>query len=177
MDSSRKLFLLTLFLSFLPLQLLWADSLTDKKRLQTAFIYQFSNYIDWPTDEDSLDQPFIVAVWQGSPLEESLRGLAKERKIKSRSIEIKIINNLQQAQDSQICILIDGASVPIGSLSSFKFNHSVIITEKEDALNKGSMINFLLEKDKLRFEINRSLMENKGFQVNSKLLRLAKDIR
>jgi hypothetical protein len=40
--------------------------------------------------------------------------------------------------------------------------------------NKGVMINFFLENNKVRFEINIDMFKQKNMQVSSKLLSLAK---
>jgi hypothetical protein len=53
----------------------------------------------------------------------------------------------------------------------------LIITEAAGALNQGSMINFQLIQNRVRFEISLDELEKGGLKVSSRLLAVAQTVR
>jgi len=51
------------------------------------------------------------------------------------------------------------------------------VTEAESILQAGSIMNFILEAGKVRFEINLDVAEVSGLKISSKLLMLARVFR
>ncbi len=63
----------------------------------------------------------------------------------------------------------------LGEILSGLRGESILTVGESDAfLDKGGIINFVLEQGKVRFEINDRAAEEAGLKISSKLLRLAK---
>ncbi len=57
---------------------------------------------------------------------------------------------------------------------SKQYRGQLLVGEKSDFINRGGVINFFLEGDKLRFEVSIDNAQRRGVQISSRLLRLAK---
>lgn len=153
-----------------------SKTVENKGQLQTAFIYKFIHYVEWPKTANSGGK-FVVAIWKNSSLVDHFRDLSKTRKVKGRNIEVIEIDHPSQGSKSHLCVLIDAPSRILNQIAVINSGHSIIVTEESTALSTGSMFNLINEDGLIRFEVNRSLLEQKGFNVSSQLLRLARNVR
>jgi hypothetical protein len=56
--------------------------------------------------------------------------------------------------------------------------HAVLtVTDSEGALAQGSMINFVLDDRRVRFDIALDTAERSGLKLSSRLLAVARDVR
>lgn len=151
---------------------------SQEERVKAAFIYQFTNYIVWPGEKEATTPShaaFIITVVGKSALVDELSKLAQTKKIKGRPIEIVITEDPGKIVPSQIVIInTSDAAVLLKIAGKLKNNSSLIVSHGTDFAKKGAMINFFVEDERLRFEINRTFIAQAKLQVGSQLLSLAK---
>ena len=168
------------FLLTLPLGIhlsSFADTHTEHQ-LETAFIYQFTNYIEWPTDPSiPAGSPFIISVLGSSPLTSELEQLARAKTTQSRKIEIHPAADISRLTKSHIVVITNSDENELKTLfNKLKGRNTLVISYADGFARKGAMINFFKEGGRLRFEINRSALERQNLQISSQLLKLAKVI-
>ena len=147
----------------------------EQYKIETAFIYQFTNYITWPTD--STRTSFVISVVGASPITGELEDLAKTKSVKGQKLEIHQITESPQLKKSDIVVLTSSNEKILEEvLKKTRGTNTLIISFSKGFASKGAMINFYLEEGRLRFEINRPALENEGLQASSQLLKLAKVI-
>jgi hypothetical protein len=88
--------------------------------------------------------------------------------------------HVKQAPDALACqILFIGAEekkIFPAVLASLKANSVLTVGESENFVQQGGMIGFLLEENKIRFEINLEAAEHAKLRMSSRLLTLAKTV-
>jgi hypothetical protein len=52
-----------------------------------------------------------------------------------------------------------------------------VLTVADGSLNDDTVIAFIYEGNRIRFDINRAAARTRGLQISSKLLRLARQVR
>ena len=149
----------------------------SKVELQVAFLYQFTNYIEWPTKLQSGD--FVIGVAGGGAakagLLQHLETLASERKVAGRSIVVRDVGEGEPLSGIHLIILGGGDSKLLASIARrSKGAPCVIVAEIPGSAEKGASIGFFEERGRLRFEINRKEIEQRGLRVDSRLLGLAR---
>ena len=146
----KKKFTFLLFLLFTL-----ASYTQQISQVQSAYIYHFTKYIEWPTEKQSGD--FIIGVVGDSPIIPFLRTLAASKKAGMQKIVIKQFATASAATNCHILFLSSDSSNELsGAISKGIQYHSLVITEKKGCGQKGSGINFVLVNGKARFEINES---------------------
>jgi hypothetical protein len=55
--------------------------------------------------------------------------------------------------------------------------NSLVVTEVDGALDQGSVINFVIAEDRVRFEISLDSAEKRGLRLSSRLLAVARSVR
>jgi len=168
-------------------------------RLKATFIYQFVNFIygwkfEQEKDEDNKgeEKTIVLGIIGKDPFGEAFKPLAektaKERKIevkrfegfsklKSRDEEIAVHPQIDQLKKCDILFVCSSEQKYIDKILSPIRNERVLtIADTEGFLEKGGIINFIIEKSKVRFEINVEGARRAKLTIRSKLLRLATDV-
>lgn len=144
-------------------------------KLKTAFIYQFTKYINWPR-EDDLSEFSIVLVGDMS-LWKSLEELARKKKIKDRPVQLQSADSHSDLTKTHI-VIVSGDEVLVSHvLKRAKGSHALTISQGEGLAERGVMINFYVTAEgRLRFEINRKAVDSAGLVISSQLLKMARII-
>jgi len=156
---------------FLVLSLIVFSSLlvnAQNGKYQSAFIYQFTNFIEWPANKKSGD--FVIGVVGSSDVSSFLEVLAQSRTVGAQKIVVKKLNSADEASNCHIIFLSDNKSSEFDeALNKAKSSNALLITEKDGLGRKGSGINFIMKDGKLNFELNKSSMSKSGLKISSKL--------
>jgi len=141
-------------------------------KLYKVYIYNFTKYIQWPTDKQSGD--FIIGVVGKSAMLEELQSIAASRTVGSQKIVIKEFSNATDVDNCHVVFIPSNKSNLLGELST-KFGNKpvLIITEKTGLGKQGSNINFVLIDGKLKYELNKEAIEKTGLKVSTELTKLA----
>jgi hypothetical protein len=182
--KSIRIRLSTLLALFLVLFLNSTKGLADSSevlsyKLQTAFIYQFTKWVEWPAMDKNPDLPFVITVIGNSSASSSLiiqlNELAQLKKILDKKIKILSVEAGGPIVKSPIIIVIGkDASLLRRVLVATRGTSTLVISDSSGFGALGAMINFYKEEDKLRFEINRKALEKEKLVVGSQLLKLAR---
>jgi hypothetical protein len=145
--------------------------------LKALFLYNFGGYIEWPADTFSSDQaPFVIGVLGSAPLESTLRELAATKTIAGRKIVVEQFLSAERIKPCQILFVTRNVSQPQQrmALEKLKNQHVLIVGESKGFAGQGGGVNFFIESNKVRFEINLESAKQHQLKISSKLLALAK---
>ena len=146
-------------------------------KLHAMFIYHFTKYIDWPPN--AMRNEFRIGVIGNSPITSELQQLLRDKQVNRKKVVIKEeeLNGFMPS-NYDIVFLSAESSGKFNSLDDASNGFPVlVITEQYGLLRKGSMINFLVREEKLRFEINKTKMLSRNLKVSNELLKLATKIQ
>jgi hypothetical protein len=139
------------------------------KYLESIFIYNFMLKIQWPDAYRSGD--FIIGVIGETTLRPELDKLAEARKMDNRNI---VVTKYNSAEDMNFPHLLFIPASPNAEkyleICVKKIGHrqgTLIVTEQEGILSKGSVINFIVRDKKIRFEISDEISERYGFKISA----------
>lgn len=148
----------------------------DEYAVKTAFLYNFAKFVEWPESAFSghLDTHrfcvFSPDLSAPALLQELDRKVVQGRRV--------VVLHPVLPQDLAACQIIfvrrgDDARLP-EILSAVNGLPVLLVGEAEGFAQRGGMINFVVEQEHIRFEINRRAAAGAGLAVSSKLLGLAK---
>lgn len=138
---------------------------------KAIFIYNFIKYIEWPGTKQS----FKIGILNGTP--EMMAAFEKMIEKKSGEGQKLVLENYHSASaagDCQLLFIPDNQSNILSEVSAkLSGKPTLIVTESDGLIKKGSGINFIVVDGKLRFELNRSTLKEADLKVSSNLLGLA----
>ncbi len=149
----------------------------DIAKYKAMFVLNFVRYVGWP--DASKEGDFIIGVVKEPAIAENLKGQTTGKKFGFQNIVIKEFKTVEEITDCQLLFFSNNqnfsrnAQVVIEKLNN---SNSLIVTESEGAVKDGSMINFVVRDEKLKFEISATNAEKFGLKFSSALTSLSNAI-
>lgn len=145
-------------------------SAIDEYLLKAAFMYRFTEYIDWQTDPET----FNIGILGESAIKTHLLEISRTKKAKNKRIIIMQSEDLSDVSSCQILFVSKNYNHSIENvISKVSGKNVLIITEDAGYAARGSHINFYLSDNQLKFEINQKAAARAGLRISSQLLQHA----
>jgi hypothetical protein len=156
----------------------WAQSASDEYHVKAAFLFHFAQLVEWPADTSSdSGNSLLLCTLGADPFHGELENTIQGKQIGSRTIRIRQVNPSQATRGCNVLFISKGEGKRLPMLLASLQNLPVLtVGESDDFLGSGGMIRFLLEGNKVRFEINRKATESAKLKISSQLLFLAKNV-
>ncbi len=148
----------------------------DEYQLKAAFIAKFVKYVTWPAERLGADDaPLVIGVFGQDPFGDKLELAFKSRKADERPIAVRRFQRLEELQGAHVLFVPARDAGRLGEiLRSIPDTSLLLIGESDAFAARGGVINFYLDADKLRFEINTESAKRQKLRVSSDLLKLAR---
>ena len=92
-----------------------------------------------------------------------------------RKIIIKRTRRLEDLKNCHVVFVAQSESGRIGEIVSGSHGASILLVGESDRFaRKGGAIGFVMDGDKVRFEINPGAAQRNGVEISSRLLKLGK---
>jgi hypothetical protein len=144
--------------------------------VKAAFLYNFVKFVDWPSQAfPAPSTPFRVCVLGRDPFGDALQRIVQGKSVSGRSIFSTSLQFPTQARSCHILFVSRANPETLSlALEAIRDLPVLSVSESADFLRLGGMINFVLEQDRVRFEINLEAAERHHLKLSSKLLAVAR---
>jgi len=141
-----------------------------------AFLFKFSAYVEWPRSAfANTTTPFVIGILGEDPFGANLDAIVQDRTVEGRVVLIKRYKQPDQARAAHI-LYISATEATSQEQILTSLHGMNILTVSNDSPETGSIINFVVQDGKVRFEIDLKAADVAGLKVSSKLLALAKTV-
>jgi hypothetical protein len=149
----------------------------DLAKFKSMFVLNFIRYVDW--SEEAKKGDFVIAIVNQREVAKHLKELSATKKFGFQDIVIKEFNSIEELTSCQVVFI--GSSINLGKSKAvleekIKPLKTLVVTEREGSTNNGSMINFVVRDDKLKFEINQKNIEANNIIISSALTKMSNAI-
>jgi hypothetical protein len=138
----------------------------QNEKFKALFIYNFTNYIEWPSSGPT----FTIAVLGDSPITDELESISKIKKIANATIVVKRVNSASEAAQSQILFIPPSKKKIAAEAEQALAGKSILIITDSNSAVYG--INFLEIGQKQSFQVSKSAVASHNLKLNSTLLSL-----
>ena len=155
-----------------------AQSPTDEYRVKAAFLFHFTQLVNWPPNALRKSDSFVwLCTFGEDPFRGALETTVNGKPVGLRVLRIRHVTQVQELTGCHVLFVGKNANLRIPGLLAGLHNAPVLtVGETDDFLRAGGMIRLFLEENKVRFEINREAAEAAGLKISSRLLLLAKNV-
>jgi YfiR/HmsC-like len=146
--------------------------------VKAAFLYHFAQFVEWPDAAfRDASSPLVYCTIGADPFDGTLETTLKGKTIGARAIEVRHAKQAGELQGCHLVFVGDGQKKQIPAVVAELHAAPVLIVgESEKFVEEGGTIGFVLEENKVRFEVNLGAAEKSGLRINAKLLALAKSV-
>lgn len=136
----------------------------------SAMMYNIFKYIQWP--DDNSPGNFVVGIMGDDDLLKAMQASYKGKNKGSKSLTVKKIESTADVAECHVVFVTNN-----GNVSAVKTQLDgkpvLLVTNGEGLARKGSILNFVTEAGKLRFELNQAALQKANLKASGALTSLA----
>lgn len=149
-----------------------------ERQVKAAYLHKFTGFVEWPpgTFADA-DSPIVIGVMGEDALADALLNLVASRTVNGRSLSVRKL-----ARDSSLAgihVLFLGRlerNKLLEVFAALKASPVLTVTDSDDAHALGSMVNFVVAKDRLRFQVALAPVEAAHLKISALMLAAASKV-
>ena len=170
-----RTFLLILLLSLPTWRTRAAEIRAGEYELKAVFIFNFSQFVDWPTNAfKSESDPMIIGVLGADPFGPVLDRIIQDEKVRGRSIVVERYARIAEMKRCHILFVSKSMAAQWPEIQRIVDNEPILTVSDMDRFsNRGGMIHLVTEKNLVRMRVNPEVARRANLNISSKLLRLA----
>ena len=140
------------------------------ERYKSLFTLNFIRYIGWPDKADKGE--FVIGVLRNKALAEELRSQTGGKKVGFQNIVIKEFSSVDEITSCHVIYVSDmiNFSKQAQNIAAKAGSNALIISESNNAISNGSMINFIVDNNLLKFEVSPKNAQVHGLTVSKALM-------
>jgi len=149
---------------------------TKEYKVKATYLFNFAQFVEWPaTVFADANAPIIIGVLGDDEFGPFLDQIVQGEKIKNRPLIVKRSRTVAELKACHILFISKSEEPRLAAILASLAQSSVLtLGEVEGFAQRGGIINFFLDGEKLRFEINTDAADRCGLRIRSQLLSLSK---
>lgn len=145
--------------------------------IKADFLIKFKRYTTWPEDRLPADAPITIGVVGASDIAQELERKAAARGAYKRQIRIKRVQPGDPIPDINMLFIGNDRMAEFNDwLGRTQGQPILIVTDSGNGTPPGSMINFVREKERVRFDVSMATATASGLKLSAELLTVARQV-
>ncbi len=145
-------------------------------QVKAAFLYNFTRFISWPSSAfNSPTAPFVIGIIGNDPFGSYLEDIIDQEKVGDHPLIVQRYHDIKDINNCQILYISMGDDNKIKEVIAGVAHKNVLtVSDAAKVVNRGGIINFFKDDNKLRVQINAAAAKAAGVEISSKLLKISK---
>ena len=140
--------------------------------VKAAFLYRFASYVEWPADAPS--DPLIIGVVGADEIADQLDQLLPRMTVHGKPAQVRRVSGTDELDGVHILYVAPQAMKRTRTLRSAALARPILlVTDVDDGLESGAVINFIEANRNVRFEISLLAADRARLKITSALLSVA----
>lgn len=147
----------------------------QNEKFKALFVYNFIKNVEWPPASKQGD--LVIGVLGSNPISKELETITSTQKAGNQNMKVKVFASVDEVSNCHLIYVSPNKTALIPQLiTKIHGSSTLIISDGRGAIQQGSGINFILDGDKLKFEIKKQNIEQRGLKVSASLLNLGIEV-
>jgi len=151
-----------------------ADAL--EYRIKAAFVCKFAGYVEWPPQAFAdRDSPIVIGILGSDAIVDEIARTAAGLAVDGRGLSVRRFLRGEPLGGAHLVYIMGSDDGRVSeAVAALKGLPVLIVTESIRGLASGSMINFVVVDDKVRFDIAPQAAEASHLKISARLLGVAR---
>jgi hypothetical protein len=152
-----------------------ANRIATEDAVKAVYLYKFRNYVEWPNVAAKAGTAkMTIGVIGGDDILDRLLAMPAARDRVNGTLSVKHLR-IGDSLEGLNVLFIDDAYWPksLATAAQAAALSILVVTESSNALRAGSVINFRVVDERVRFEVSLESAQQAGLKLSSELLALA----
>ncbi len=148
-------------------------------QVKAAFLYKFCLYIEWPRSAfASADSPIVIGIAGPDDLVAELESITRDHTINGRSLQVRRIDNDADLKGLHLLFVAHTEQARLPQLvAQAQTLPLLLVTESPAGLDDGGGINFTLQDNRVRFDVDLDFTNRQDLRLSAQLLKVARTVR
>jgi len=149
-----------------------------ERSIKAAYLCKFAGYVEWPDARIHAAKPLTIGVLESSEMADELIRITAGRLINDRPVQVRRVTGGDSLAGLHVLFVgaheperLDELLLPARKLPI------LTVTESAGALSDGSIINFTIDRERVRFEVSLAAAERSRLKLSSRLLAVAQRVQ
>lgn len=145
----------------------------NESQVKAAFLYNFGKFVKWPNPPN--ENTFTLCILgQDISFGTVLESIVAGESIDGKPITVRRIGKADEAANCRIVYITSSEQDRLSAIVAALNKHPVLtVSDIPKFVDRGGMIQFLLQENRVRFEINLAPAASAGISMSSELLKVA----
>lgn len=145
-------------------------------QVKAAFLFNFAKFVEWPADAfPNADTPLQICVLGQDPFGGDFEQVIEDKTVNGHRLEVAHPDGVPQARACQILFIASSEKQRVRDILQGLAGASVLtVGDTPGFAQIGGVINFVLDDNRVRFEINLRAAERAHLKLSARLLTVAK---
>lgn len=150
-----------------------------ERRVKAAFLYKFLGYTEFPASAFAdAAAPVVIGILGADELAAELTRIVIGRTVQSRSMVVKVLREGEATEGLHMLFIGGNDSARMRNvLKTLPPAPMLVVSEAEDGLQQGSVINFRVVDARVRFDVSLESAEKNSVKLSSRLLSVANHVQ
>jgi hypothetical protein len=157
----------------------WAQDIQTEYSIKAAFLCKFGNYVEWPAGSASSGTPpvFRIGVLASTEFVDEVISAARGQTVNGQPIDVRRIERGDAVDGLSILFIArTHAGRAAEALNAVKDRPVLTVTESDQGLAAGAMVNFVIVDNKVRFDVSLGAAERSKLKISARLLGVARQV-
>jgi YfiR/HmsC-like len=148
-------------------------------QVKAVYLYNFGRFVQWPANAPTAKgDSFSICVLGQDPFGQTLDSTLAGETLDGKPVAVKRISTARDAGNCRILFISSTEESHLKDILAALDESCILTVSDMPAFSRrGGMIQFVLEGDKVRFEINLTKAETAKLTLSSELLKVATTVR
>lgn len=149
-----------------------------EREIKAAFLFRFVEYVRWPQSAFSRpDSPIVIGILAEPSMVNDVQAVIAGRSVRGRPLVVKQMREGGDFSGLHVLFLGEHLNNRLARIIRAVDGPVLIVSEAEDGLGHGSVINFVIADRRVRFEVALSPAGARSLAIGSGLLSVAINVR
>jgi len=147
-------------------------------RVKAAFLYKIAGYVEWPNASfPQPDTPLTIGVVGAEAFASELSQILTGRTAHDRPVRVRRLRASESLEGLHVLFVGREERAQLNQLAPKAQQRSILtVSESEGALANGSVINFVIDEGRVRFEVSLVSARKSNVKLSSRLLAVAQQV-
>jgi hypothetical protein len=149
-----------------------------EREVKAAFLFRFIEYVRWPeTVFAKPDSPIVIGILAEQSMVNDVQAAIAGRSVRGHPLVVRQVREGSDFSSLHVLFLGEHLNNRLARVIRAVEGPVLIVTEAEDGLAHGSVINFVIADRRVRFEVALSPAAARSLVIGSGLLSVAINVR
>lgn len=143
-------------------------------QLKAAFLFNFTQFVEWPPGAFPPGQAWRIGVLGDNPFKSYLDEIVSGEKVNEHQVIIHYYKTMDEVKDCHILFVnLKDEKMQQDVLGELKGRNILTVSDDLSFLENGGMIRLFVRNNKMKIQVNLEASKAADLVISSKLLRLA----